>query len=274
MLDGTIDIDRVLDDGTDVISSRVAVFIVAGVLNNIPGPGREVHPSRTDIGSVLRHPLLRPIEYHCSWERFGRLSYDNVPFLALDRQAKYDGTDTGIFGVSGIFGRNRSRKSAFLNDMERPGSLRDICTVTGSEGTYSQGSVIRVERELASLVQLFFDHCNDSTGCDQVGLERELICLNISVKQIKTRPAANLHLAVHLVLLRYIPSIYVERSGIYDIVPDVRSEELKIKVLSVTLARLHRISRGLTPWIHLYVEPRHLHRLPRAGNSHHIPSRK
>ena len=241
VLDGAVDMDRVLDDKMDIVSSRVAVFIVAGVLDSMPGPGREVHPSWTDIGSVLRHPLLRPIEYHCSWERFGRLPYDNVPFLALDRQAKYDGTDTGIFG------RNRSRKSAFLNDMERPGSLRNICTVTGSEGTNSQSSVIRVERELASLVQLLFDHCNDSTGCDQVGLERELISLNISVKQKVSRPAANLHLAVYLVLLRYIPNVYVERSGIYDIVQVLRYEESEIKVLSATLARINRISRRLTP---------------------------
>jgi hypothetical protein len=177
VLDRTVDIDGVLDDEMDVVLPRVAVSTVTGILDSVPGPRREVHPSWTNFGRVLRHPLLGPIEYHFSLFRFGRLSYDNVSCLGHDRQAENDGTDTGTSVQA------RSEQSASCVDMEGLGSLRDLRTVPGSDGTYSQSCVTCVEGEFALLFQLFFDHCSDSTGRDQVGFQSELIGLHVSVRQ-------------------------------------------------------------------------------------------
>jgi hypothetical protein len=84
-------------------------------------------------------------------------------------------------------------KSAFSVDMKGSGSLRDLGTVPSSDGTHPQSSVTCVEGECASLFELFFDHCSDPTGRDQVGFQRELIgyrCQSGNVHEICCLPSS------------------------------------------------------------------------------------
>jgi hypothetical protein len=72
--------------------SVTVVIVGVGVFDSVPSSSGEEHPSGTNIGKVLRRPLLGPVEDHLLIPpdflvrsvRLDRLSYNDISLLRDD----------------------------------------------------------------------------------------------------------------------------------------------------------------------------------------------